>query len=406
MDFKKVVGQSQSREENKIKIINYIRIKGATSRTDIYKDTAISKPTVTRIIDQLLQEGLVIETGIGDGEAEVGRKPVQIEINSSAYYCIGINISHNHLRASIVDLAMNIVGKKTIRIMEITEVNEFKETVLNCIMELLADFKDIEKNKILGIGIGVPGSVDYDKGIILAFASKPNIINVDLKNYIEKKLGLQVFIDNNANTRALGEYWYGYGANFKNIIFAVCSEGIGSGIIADGNILRGKHNVTGEFGHMCISIGGRKCSCGKYGCVEAYCSLDAIENTTKDALKKGRKSLLVDLVKGDIDAIDYKLVCKCADSGDLLSKERLDEAACFLSAGLANTIQIINPEIVILSGELFDASNYFYELVKEYTKEKLSNSLTQDVIFVNRKVRDNLYETGAATLVYKWFFKD
>lgn len=406
MNYRKNVGNSQIREDHKRKVLNYIRISKVVSRTDIYKNTNISKPTVTRVIEQLLQEGLVAESGVDAGQSEVGRKRVYLQINPSAHYCIGVNISKKNIRASIIDFAMNIICKKTISIKHIDEVDDFNNIVLNCINDILNEVKNIDRTKILGIGIGVPGSVDYNKGTIIAFASKPNIVNVELKDYIEQRLNLKVFIDNNAKTRALGEYWYGYGIGYRNIIFVVCSEGIGSGIIADGNILRGKNNETGEFGHMSIDIAGRRCSCGKYGCVEAYCGLESMENITKVALKQGRKSVLIELSKGDIENIDYKLICQGAREGDLLCRERLEETACFLGTGLSNTIGIVNPEIVIVSGELFDESEYFYELVKEYTKNRLSNILTQDVVFFNRKVKDSLYEIGAATLVYKWFFQD
>lgn len=406
MNSKKIIGNSQIREEHKIQILNYIRINEAVSRTEIHKNTNISKPTVSRVIEQLLQEGLVIESGVSMGKSEVGRKRVYIKINPSAHYCIGINISKNVIRASIIDFSMNIILKKATSIKNIYEVNDFKNIVLNSINELLEEAKGIEKSKILGVGIGAPGSVDYNNGIILALASKLNIVNVNLKNYIEEQLNLKVFIDNNAKTRAVGEYWYGYGVGYKNIVFVICSEGIGSGIIADGNILRGKNNLTGEFGHTSINVNGRRCSCGKHGCVEAYCSLEALESMTKAVLKQGRKSILLDLAKRDIEAVDYKLICEGARRGDLLCKESLEEVAYFLSTGIANTIAIINPEIIILSGELFDESEEFYELVKEYTKNKISNTLNQEVLFVNRKVKDSLYEIGAATLVYKQFFKD
>lgn len=406
MNYKRSVGNSRIREDHKIIVLNYIRINKAVSRTDIYKNTNISKPTVTRVIEQLLQEGLVVESGIAANESEVGRKPIYLQINPSAHYCIGINISKKAIRASIIDLSMNIIFKKTTSIKHINEVDEFKNIVLNCIEELLTEVKGIDKSKILGVGIGVPGSVDYDKGIIVAFASKPNIVNVNLKDYIEEKLNIHVLIDNNAKTRALGEYWYGYGSGYKNIIFVVCSEGIGSGIIVDGNILRGKNNETGEFGHMSINTDGRRCSCGRYGCVEAYCALESVENEIKIALKHGRKSIVMESVEGDIEAIDYKLICEAANKNDLLCKEQLEEVACFFSTGLANMIKIINPELVILSGELFDESQYFYKLVKEYTKDRLLSNLSQDVVLMNRRVKDSLHEIGAATLVYKEFFRD
>jgi predicted NBD/HSP70 family sugar kinase len=400
MNHKRILGNSQIREDHKTKVLNYIRINNAASRTDIYKNTSISKPTVTRVIEQLLQEGLVIEGGTAVGESDLGRKPVYVKINPSACYCIGVNISKSAIQASIIDLSMNIIFKKTTSIKHINDVEGFKQIVLSCINEILEQVKSIDRSKILGIGIGVPGTVDYNKGTIMAITSKAGIINVNLKDFIEERLNLQVLIDNNAKTRALGEYWYGYGVGYRNIIFVVCSEGIGSGIILDGNLLRGKNNVTGEFGQMIINSDGR------YSSIESCCSLSTVENSVKAALKQGKQSVLLELYEGDIEAIDYKLICKAAAEGDLLCMEKLEQAACLLSIGLYNTMQIVSPEIIILSGELFDENEYFYELVKEYTKDRLSNISAQDTIFARRKVVDGLYEIGAATLVYKRFFQD
>ncbi len=400
MNHKRTLGNSQIRENHKAKILNYIRINNAVSRTDIYKYTKISKPTVTRVIEQLLKEGLVIEEGTAAGESDVGRKPIYIRLNPSACYCIGVNISKSAIQASIIDLSMNIIFKKTTSIKDIHDVDSFKSMVLSCINEILHQVKSSDRDKILGIGIGVPGNIDYNNGMIMTISSKPNIVDVNLKEYIEERLKLQVVIDNNAKTRALGEYWYGYGIGYRNIVFVVCSEGIGSGIITDGNILRGKNNITGEFGQMIILADG------KYATVESFCAIGAVESSVKAELKQGRQSVLFELVAGDIEAIDYMLICKGAHEGDPLCKEKLEQAAIYLSIGLVNTVQVVNPEIIILSGELFDKSDYFYQLVKEYTRNGIGNISAQEVLFARRKVVDGLYEIGAATLVYKRFFQD
>ena len=400
MNLKKGLGNSQTREDHKIRVLNYIRINNVVSRTDIYKNTNISKPTVSRVIEQLLQEGLVIESGTTAGVSDVGRKPIYVQLNPSACYCIGVNISKSAIQASMIDLSMNIIFKKTTSIKHVNKVDDFKEIVLSCITEILDQVKSVDMTKILGIGIGVPGTVDYNNGTIMTIASKPNIVDINLKDYIEERLNLQVLIDNNAKTRGLGEYWYGFGIGYKNIIFVVCSEGIGSGIITDGNILRGKNNVTGEFGQMTIS------SDGKCAPLESFCALGSIEKSVKEELKRGKQSVLFELTEGNIEAVDYKQICLGAAKGDMLCREKLEQAAGYLSVGLANMIQIVNPEIIILSGELFDKSEYFYELVQEYTRNKLWNIAVQGVVFARRKVVDGLYEIGAATLVYKRFFQD
>lgn len=138
--------------------------------------------------------------------------------------------------------------------------------------------------------------------------------------------------------------------------------------------------------------------------IEAYCSTEAIENITREYVRRGRKSSLLEDSNESIDKISYKKICQYASKGDTLCIERLQEAANILSIGLANLIDIINPEIMILSGDLFDGSDVFYKMVIEFTQVKLFSSYSQDVVFTRREINDTLYEIGAATLVYKNYF--
>lgn len=354
-------------------------------------------------MDDFIQDGLVKETGVL--EASSKRKPVGIELNPDAHYCIGINISKNTLRAIIADFTMNVIYKKQIDIKRIEDAGLLLSTIYIAIRGLIDD-SGIDEKRILGLGIGITGIVDHNNGIVIDFASVHHMVNIPLKNYLESKFDFMVFVDNDANTQALGEYWYGYAIGYENNIFVNCREGIGSGIISEGKILRGKSNVTGEFGHMIVNMFGRQCNCGRYGCIEAYCSTEAIENIVKVYVRRGRFSGIIDKVKGDIEGINYEIIAQCAYEGDKLCLECLQEAANILSIGLVNLIDIINPEIVILSGDLFEVNEIFFEMVEEYTREKLFNSFTQDVIFMRREINDNLYEIGAAAMVYKNFFRD
>ncbi len=403
METKNILGSAGSKEDHKINIINCIRKFGPISRTEIGKRTKISKPTITRVIDDYMQMGIIKETGTLTSSSK--RKPIGIELNPEAFYCIGINISKNVLRAIIADFTMNIVTKQQISIKMMYDQDVFLSTVCNSIEQLIRK-SGVEKSKLLGIGIGVPGIVDNKSGIIIDFASIHNMMNIKLREFLESRFKLPVFVDNDANTQALGEYWYGYSINCRNSIFVSCREGIGSGIIADGAILRGKNNVTGEFGHMIVNAFGRKCNCGRYGCIEAYCSTESIESITKEYLMRGRKSSLLEDTNGSTDDIDYHKICIHASEGDGLCRERLQEAANILSIGLANLIDIINPEIIILSGDLFEGNDIFYNMVIEYSREKLFSSYSQDVIFKKREINDILYEIGAAAMVYKDYFLD
>jgi predicted NBD/HSP70 family sugar kinase len=401
--MEKVRGTSKIRVEHSSAILNQIRRFGPVSRTEIYEKTTISKATVGRVIEDLLKKGFIRETG--SGVSQLGRKPVQIELAPEARYCIGVNISRNHLLVSLVNFTMEVVRKKTLKLKGVDSPEIFKQTVVRNIQELITE-SGVAPRKILGVGIGAPGIVDYNQGIIVDFATAHWLMDIRLKEYLQTETGWNITIDNNANTRALGEYWYGFGTGCQNLIYVICSEGVGSGIIVDGKVLRGKNNITAGLGHMTVNADGRLCGCGRHGCVEAYSSTEALEKMTREALKQGRKSRVLEQAGNDPEQVDYLLICRCAAEGDALCREKLEEAAAYLSIGLANQIGIFNPEMIILSGTLLDVSPAFFERVKTLTLAKIFSPLAGDVIFKKRQVRDNLYEVGAATLIFKSFFKD
>jgi predicted NBD/HSP70 family sugar kinase len=395
-----IKGTASLRQKNKIEIINYIRQYGPVSRTEIYERTNISKSTVTRVVENLVSCGIVEEVGLGENEY-AGRKPIYLQLNFSYYCCIGMNISRNTIRASVIDLGKNILEQKKISIKDIKDEKTLLERISEIINSLIKKTQ-FSIDRVLGIGIGAPGIVNYDEGVLIDFNPKLGIKNIKLKEYLEEIFDLPIYVDNNPNTRVLGEYWYGYGVGYNNIAYIVCDEGIGAGIITDGNILRGKNNITGEFGHMIVDIDGQKCNCGRYGCVEAYCSTELIERAVNEGIKESSTSLLKDYIDANGEKLTFNLVCQFYDK-DEICKEVLDNVIRVLSIGLFNLMAILNSDIIILSGELFDHNDLIFEKVVLKTKKYLFKS-TEQIEFKKRKTKDYIYEVGAAALVYKDYF--
>ncbi|WP_273321066.1 ROK family transcriptional regulator [Vallitalea guaymasensis] len=398
---KNIKGTSALRQKNRIQIIDYIRKNAPVTRIDIFNGTNISRPTITRIVKQLVEEKIVEESGMV--ETHAGRKPIYLKLRKSALCCMGMNIYRNNIRASIIDLDKNILISKKVSIKNVKTEKEFLETVLDMIHSLIDESK-ISIKHVIGIGIGSSGVVDYDKGILHNFNPHLNIRNIPLKAFLEKELNIQTFVDNNPNTRALGEYWYGYGRGYKDIAYIVCGEGIGSGIIVDGNILRGKNNITGEFGHMTVAVNGRECNCGRYGCVEAYCSTEGIEKILNEKISQDDTSPIKNFIKGNRSKLNYSLICEFYNE-DRYCKEVLDQATTILSIGLSNLMGILNPEIIVLSGELFD-NDFMFDQVIDKTKQEVFTDLIGDIKFKKREQMDYVYEIGAAALVYKAYFKN
>lgn len=382
-------------------LLNYIRVNEPVSRTDVYQNTPLSKPTVSRIVDDLVKSNILMEIGVD--QTAVGRKPISLKVNPKAFYCIGLNITRKYVKGAILDIDRNIAARKEESIRYVKDEKELLEVVKK-VIEKLISHSELSIHNIIGIGIGVPCIVDYETGSLVDFDLKKDLRVVQLKQYLEEAFSLPVYMDNNANTRVMGEYWYGYGKGHKNIIYAMCNDGIGSGIIAEGNILRGKNSVAGEIGHQKVEINGRSCTCGKKGCLEAYCSTDAVEATVKDELKKGTRSIITDYINEDFDSITFELISKCTSDMDTLCSDIIDKAEKILGLGIANIINILNPDIIIFSGEFFKYREGVLDRVKAYASELVIHSVGEDTIFIHREAEDILGEASAATLVYKDIF--
>lgn len=366
------------REINQQIVLSYLRKNKISSRIDICNETYLSKSTITRVIKNLIEEGLVHE--IGSFDAEFGRKPMQIELMPFSRYCIGINLSKNHIYGVLINLNMDIVKQINYSLNNIKSCDEFLNFVAEIINELISS-TELDKRKIMGIGIGVPGFVDYNNGFIWKLDIINPINNIPIKQFIEKNIGYITMVDNNANTMALGEYWYGSGYSYnlkvQNLIYVICNGGVDAGIIYEGNLLRCQKNLTVEFGNFIITL-------DKTGCkrLEEYCSVDRIEK---------------------VMGMPYEEICNLALQNDSECLNLLNEAGIALTMGLVNIILTLNPELIILSGKLLDAYPPLFNLVVE----RVNNCLKIDFVkpeFTLKKMENSLFGIGAATLIFKQLF--
>lgn len=390
----RLTNNSMVRRVNRKKILSCINNYGKMPRVKICKKTGLSKPTVTRLIDGLIKEGFLVEKDYI--ESKKGRHPINIDINESAGYCFGINLSKNTLGAALVDLKMNIVEKRLLMINNIVDKDTLVNTVISVVEDIIKISK-IDKNKILGIGVGAPGLVDYKSGVLKNFALGGKLCGIPLKDLLEKKFGFPVEIDNNCNTRMLGEHWYGFAVGYDNAMFVINSEGVGCGLVMDSKIYRKLNNIASGFGHISVNINGAQCSCGSKGCIETYCSTEAIEKKIKEKLELKYKKTNGEILP-DIPARSYKKICSGIDEGNMEFAYILIEAACAMACGLVSMINLFRPQVIVLSGNMFDVSDFYFNMVQSEVSLRLGYSVEMPKIF-RRKVKDALYEVGAATMI-------
>ncbi|MBE0069771.1 ROK family protein [Thermoanaerobacterium thermosaccharolyticum] len=383
---------------NKSIVLNTIRKKGIISRADLANITGLNKSTVSSLVDELIKDGFVEEEG--PGESKGGRKPIMLMINSLAGCVVGIDLDVNYILVILTDILANILWQKRINL----KIGESKEDIISKMLELIDEAIKNSPNTvkgILGIGIGVPGITDYKRGVVL---KAPNLKweNVELKKIIEEKFNLKVYIDNEANTGAIGEKWFGAGKNARNFVYISAGIGIGTGIIINNELYRGSGGLAGEMGHMTIDINDHLCSCGNRGCWENYASEKSLFNFIKEKLESGEKDEYLKI--DDLDKLDINDIIDIAEKGSSLAKRSIEEISRNLSIGIVNIVNTFNPDLVIVGNTLSGIGDYLLKMIREYIDSKCLVSRYNDVAVEISKLGMLDRAIGAVTLVISELF--
>ena len=250
--------------------------------------------------------------------------------------------------------------------------------------------------QIDSIGIGAPGQVDRERGVLIS-APNLNCENLNLKAILEREFYVPVFLGNDVEIATLGEMKFGAGKDCEDFVCIFVGTGIGSGIVQNGTVRHGATGTAGEIGHIIVDAGGRPCGCGSNGCLEAYASRSAIEARIMGALKKGRSSVITEYMRDD-KAISSKMIRKSLEHKDELITQILFEASDYLSNGLATIINFYNPELIVLGGGLIDAVDEFYERTITKAKAKALPVPASKIQFKKAKLGDYSGVVGACFL--------
>ena len=362
---------------NKIKVLELIRKERSISRADIAKQTRLSAPTITRIVESLINnEKLVIDLGLGSSEG--GRPPNLVSFAAQARFIIGVDIGRTNISAALADLDAKIVQESK----QPTGADEGYEKVIErvriMIEDLIANSK-VDRKNIMGVGLAVGGLMDK-KRMIIEFSPDFHWRNVDPAAALAATIGLPVMIDNVTRVAAIGELHYGIGEKFRNFICINVGYGIGAGIIIDGKPFYGSHGVSGEFGHITADKDDQRiCHCGNRGCLEAIASGYGIARTVKERIRDGARSTISGLCGGDPERISAAMVVDAANRGDELSQSVLGEAMEHLSNGVVNLITLFDPEAIILSGRVALAGNTVLDPLKAAVESRSINVNRKDI---------------------------
>lgn len=353
---------------NKKTVLEMIRTQGPINKAEIARKAELSIPTVMKITEEFERTNLV--KTIGKGESTGGKRPDLLEFVSNAYYITGIDIGRHYVKIVIIDMAAVIMSRECFPTTEedIKQPEQFLEKIADRV-EALITKSGISPKRFMGIGIGMPGILDYKSGDVI-FSPDFNWVNVPLLRIFQKRLSdYRIILENANRALALGEYTYGAAKNAEYILCINLGYGIGAAIIEGGELLYGKSGTCGEFGHMIMEPDGPLCDCGNRGCLEALASGNAIAKRMEGYIKEGKQSL-AGRMASEHGKIEAETVFEAARAGDILSRQIIEEAMEYVGIAIASSINLLDPDMIIQAGGLTKSQDLFlgmlYETVEKY----------------------------------------
>lgn len=380
-------------------IIRQLYFANALSCADLSDKINKSLPLTAKILAEMIEEGAVMETGYAASTG--GRKPIMYSLKADVMFIVSVAMDQFVTRIVIV----NMQGKY------VTEIERFElhlSTTPNGLSLLAEKIEDvieksgIGKEKIIGIGIGMPGFVDAQKGINYSFLEANGS---GITGYIFEKTGLPVLIDNDSSLVALAELKFGAARHRKNAMVVNIGWGIGLGMIVKGELFRGHNGFAGEFSHIPLFSNGKLCSCGKSGCLETETSLLVVLEKAREGLKAGRASQLQQL---SLDAMEeaHENLIATAGRGDRFAVELLSEAGYHIGRGVAILIHLFNPELIVLSGRGSLAGRIWQAPIQQALNEHCIPRLASNTVMEISALGYQAELIGAAALVMENYGKD
>lgn len=313
-------------------------------------------------------------------------------------YLLGVDLGGTKILAGVFDAKFDLKGTAKLSTKADRGVEAVIDRIARCINEAV-DECDLSLKQIRGVGIGAPGAVDSDSGRVIFAPNLPGWKDIPLKKELEKRLGVPVFTGNDCNVCTLGTFDREYKAKPKNLVGVFIGTGIGGGLVINGDLYAGHNLTAGEIGHMVIEVNGPKCGCGNRGCLEALASRTAIFRKIQSGVKDGQKTILTDMLGPDLADMRSGDLRKAIRKGDKFVEKIVEEAAEYAGIGVANLINILNPEIVVVGGGVIEAlENEVMPALLKAVKEHVMPGTMDGIKIESSKLGDHAGITGAAVL--------
>ena len=381
-------------------IIEYLYKQGPTSNPDIARFTKMSSPTITKLVQELINLGIVIDMGIG--ESIGGRKPNLFGINPNARYIIGVDIDCRMVKLGIFNLANEAVSEIVTYFGNVKDKHQMFTELFSRLDHLLEQ-TNLDKKAFLGIGVSIPGLINSKTGQTYMDL---RIDGKKVEELFSERYDLPTIIDSDSRVMAIGEQAFGYAKNKKDVLCLNICDGIGLGMILNGTVYRGKSGLAGEFGHINVVRDGNLCTCGKYGCLETVASGTALIEQAQAGIKKGQESLISELVNQDIENIHVSDIIEAVNKGDIFAIEIINKLGHFLGEALSSLVHIFNPEMIIIGGKVALAENYLINPIENTLNKYTISHIKKDTQVVTSTLQEKVKLLGSVAMVMNRVFDE
>ena len=374
------------RELNRGRVINALRERGRASRAEIARATGLSRSTVSSIVSDLIESGLLTEErdalGVAYGEAG-GRPPVLLSLDPSAGLAVGIDFGHTHLRVAVSDLSHEVLAETRRELDVDHSADQGLDAAVELVDQVLNEAK-VDRNGVLGVGMGLPGPINSSTRTVGSSSILPGWVGVDAAAEMERRLHLPVHVENDANLGALAEYVWGSGRGRSDVIYIKLSSGVGAGLLLGGRLHEGAGGTAGEIGHTPAQQGTAICRCGSRGCLETVASARAIA----EQLGASRG-----------EPVSTQELLRLTAEGDPAASRLIAEAGREIGVALAGLCNLINPDCVIIGGDLSAAGELITEPIFESIRRYAITNAAEQVTVVAGVLGERAELLGALALV-------
>jgi glucokinase-like ROK family protein len=374
------------RDGNRSRVLDAMRELGVASRAAIARHTGLSRSTVSSLVNELQETGLVVDRSNGgdpEDKARGGRPPMMIALDRSAGVAVGIDFGKRHLAVAASDLSHTILTESWREMPEGYDAQSGLDGATDLVREVLAS-ADLDRDSVIGVGLGLPGPINLATGTIGSSAILPGWVGVQVADQMSDLLGLPVLVDNDANLGALSELHWGAGKGSSNLAYLKVATGIGAGLVIGGRVFRGTGGTAGEIGHTMIDETGPICRCGSRGCLETMAAGPAI----------------VDLLRPSLgDDLTAEAVLERADDGDPGCRRAIGDAGRYIGSALADLCNLVNPERIVVGGSIGASGDLLLEPMREALRHRAIPSAAEDVEIVPSTLGNRAELLGTVALV-------